>query len=49
MTKPTTLTIVWLDDSILAITLEPMNVGPIIRILKALKERKLIKSYNISG
>ena len=49
MAKNTILTIIWLDSSCLVITLEPMNVGPIIRVMKALKERDLIKSYNISG
>lgn len=49
MAKPTILTITWLDRSLLIVDLQPMNVGPVIRIMKALKERGLIKHYKIDG
>ncbi len=49
MANPTILTITWLDRSLLIVDLQPMNVDPVIRVMKALKERGLIKHYTITG
>ena len=49
MANPIVLTITWLDRSLLVIDLEPQNVGPIIRVMKALRERGLIKHYTITS
>ncbi len=49
MAKPILLTITWLDRSLLIVDLEPQNVGPIIRVMKALRERGLIKHYTVAS
>ena len=49
MATPIILTITWNDGKTTEFTLEPMNVGPIIRVLHALSFRNLIKTFNISG
>ena len=49
MDKPVVLTITWLDRSLLIVDLRPGDVGPVIRVMKALKERGLIKHYTIAN